>query len=100
MDPYRLGLLGHGTVGRGVVDLLHRTSEECGRRTGRHLEVTAIAVGDPTRPRALPEGCAARITGDPLEICRDPAIDLVVELVGGIDAPREWIRAALEAGLL
>ncbi|MHC4935264.1 MAG: homoserine dehydrogenase [Planctomycetota bacterium] len=98
MDPYRLGLLGHGTVGRGVVDLLHRTSEECGRRTGRHLEVTAIAVGDPTRPRALPEGCAARITGDPLEICRDPAIDLVVELVGGIDAPREWIRAALEAG--
>ena len=98
MEPYRIGILGYGTVGQGVLQLLTGTTEASTARAGRSLVVTRIAVGDPSRPRTLPDGCDARIDGDALGLCRDPEIDLVVELVGGVDRPREWITAALEAG--
>ncbi|MFQ5653151.1 MAG: homoserine dehydrogenase [Planctomycetota bacterium] len=98
MKSCRIAILGSGTVGSGVLELLAGTREECERRAGRSLEVVRLVVAEPARARAIPDGLAPEVSGDTLEACRDPRIDLVVELVGGIDAPREWIRTALEAG--
>jgi len=98
MDPYRIGLIGYGNVGRGVVELLARTREECRERAGRAIEVVRISVADPGRPRKLPSGSAPRIDTDPLGLCSDPGIDCVVELAGGVERPREWIAVALAAG--
>jgi homoserine dehydrogenase len=98
MKSFRLGLIGFGNVGRGVVELLARTREECRERAGRAVEVVRISVADPRRPRQLPIGAAPRIDTDPLGLCRDPGVDCVVELAGGVEKPREWLRAALAAG--
>ena len=98
MSPYRIAILGFGTVGGGVLDLLARTREQCEARSGRPLEVVALAVRDPSRPRPLPLGMTPIISGDADALCRDPGSDLVVELIGGVEEPRRWIRTALESG--
>jgi homoserine dehydrogenase len=100
MVPWRLGMIGCGTVGGGVLELLHRRGEELERLLGRPLEVTRIAVRDPERPRhhlyafVDPEV----FTADVRRVTQDPGIDLVVEVAGGVDHPRDWILEALRSG--
>jgi homoserine dehydrogenase len=102
-SPYRIALLGLGTVARGVLELLTRTRAECEIRAGRPLDIVTIAVRDPSRPRDIPADVAreilnVEITSDPLAACRSDAVDVVVELVGGVEMPRVWITEALEHG--
>ena len=100
MPPYRIALLGCGTVGREVLHLL--TDPDTGhsgpRSEARPIEVRAIVVRDPSLPRDLPEEIEAPLTDDPLAVCRADDIDLIVEVAGGVDAPAEWIRTSLEHG--
>jgi homoserine dehydrogenase len=93
----RVGVLGCGNVGAPLVDLIATQQATIAARTGLALEVTRIAVRDLTKPRPirLP---ADRLTDDAGSIVDDPDIDVVVELIGGIDPARDLILTALKAG--
>ena len=97
MNPMRVGLLGLGTAGAGTVTILERNREEIARRGGREIHVVRAAVRDPSRARPV---AASRIPmcTDPFEVVRDPSIDIVVELIGGISPALELVLAAIAAG--
>ena len=94
----RVGVLGCGNVGAPLVELIARPRRATvAARTGLRLEVTRVAVRDLAKPRpiSLP---ADRLTDDAGSIVDDPDIDLVVEVIGGIEPARDLILAALKAG--
>ena len=80
-----LGLAGLGTVGGGLVRLLSENAEEIRARSGCDFRLKTVAVRNPNRKRDLPEGVA--LTTDPMSLADDPDIDVIIELMGGIDAP-------------
>ncbi len=97
MRPVTLGILGLGTVGSGVVKILRQNAEVLERRVGIPLHVRQIAVRDLKAKRAVavePE----LLTTDPWAIVRDPAIDIVVELMGGIEPAKGLILEAVAQG--
>ncbi|HYP23205.1 MAG TPA: homoserine dehydrogenase [Actinomycetota bacterium] len=95
--PVRIGLLGCGTVGGATASILLRHASDLEQRTGVPVELRRVAVRDASRERGveLPEGS---ITMDPWAVVKDPAIDVVVETIGGLDPARELVLAALAAG--
>jgi len=97
VDPVRIGILGLGTVGGGTVSLLRRNAEPLKRRLGRPLEVTRVAVNDPNKARPV-ELDGIDVTTDAESICTDPDVDIVIELVGGVDNAEPLVRKALEHG--
>ena len=97
MNPIKVGLLGLGTVGSGTFEVLTRNQEEIARRAGRGIEITAIAVRNLEKSKALVKG-HAKITQDPHSIVSDPDIDVVIELIGGYDLARELVLKAIESG--
>lgn len=92
-----LGLIGCGTVGGALVDLVAERRSTIAARTGVDLEVARIAVRSPEKHRDRGID-AALLTDDPVSVVEDPAIDLVVELIGGVEPARSLIRRALELG--
>jgi homoserine dehydrogenase len=90
-----VGLLGFGTVGTGVVRLLQEHSDEIAARLGARLVVGPVAVRDPARAREL---SVARLTTDPGDVVDDPDVDIVVEVMGGIDPAHSLIERALKSG--
>ncbi|ALS62164.1 homoserine dehydrogenase [Pandoraea norimbergensis] len=97
MKPIKLGLLGLGTVGYGTFQVLARNQEEIQRRAGRGIEITKVAVRNVERAKGL-VGNAAEVTGDPFDVVNDPAIDVVVETIGGYDLTKELVLKAIENG--
>ncbi len=90
-----IGLLGLGTVGAGVADILLTPR-------GRHplvasLELRRVAVRDPARPRSVPIDPRI-LTTDPEAVVDDPAVDIVVEVMGGLEPARSLILRAIAAG--
>ncbi|AEK56961.1 MULTISPECIES: homoserine dehydrogenase [Acidithiobacillus] len=94
--PVRVGILGMGTVGQGTVRVLQRNADEIRRRVGRELRICHAAVRKPERLHGLE--LDARVSADPWAVVRDPDIDVVVEVMGGIDPARALTLAALESG--
>jgi homoserine dehydrogenase len=97
MRELRIGLLGFGTVGAGVVEGLQNNGDLVAERIGTRLVVTRIADLDWTTPRGVtapPE----TMTRDAMAVTRDPAVDVVVELIGGTGIAKELILSALQAG--
>ncbi|MCR5259164.1 MAG: homoserine dehydrogenase [Desulfovibrio sp.] len=96
--PLRIGLAGLGTVGGGLVELLEKNATLIRRRTGRNIELVCVLVRNLNKPRSveLPDGCL--VTANPAELVDNPDIDVVVELMGGIDAARSLIEGALRNG--
>ena len=94
-----IGLAGLGTVGSGVVLALERNASLICDRTGGvvNLEVAKVLVRDPAkvRPVNLP---AEKLTTSWRELVGDPAVDIVVELIGGTTDAFEIVAAALKAG--
>jgi homoserine dehydrogenase len=91
--PVRIGMLGCGVVGSQVARLLLADIEELSTRTGAKLELSRIAVRT-IRPY---EGLdSALFTTDPFSIVNDPEIDLIIEVMGGIEPARELIMTAIE----
>jgi len=93
----RIGLLGCGTVGGGVLTILHREADDITVRTGAKLEVTRIAVRDLSRSRGLPVPDEV-FTDDPGAVVAADDVDVIVEVMGGIDPAGALIRRALELG--
>ena len=93
-----LGLAGFGTVGSGLAKILDENREVILRRTGRVIRIKSVLVRDPAKPRSwkLPEGAA--FCTDMNALTNDPEIDVVVELIGGIEAAGKLVKAALMAG--
>jgi len=94
----RVGLVGGGTVGGGIVEILTRKAEFTSASLGFDLKVAAICVGNLAKQRdfAVPEGC--ELTDDPDLILDDPSIDIVVEVMGGTERAKEVIYKALKLG--
>ena len=96
-DVVRVGMLGCGTVGAAVIRLLHDHEAEIALRTDTRLEVTRVAVRDPSAPRDVPLD-PSRFTADPREVVSDPEVDVVCELMGGTDPALELVLAAIDHG--
>jgi homoserine dehydrogenase len=95
--PVRLGLLGCGNVGGALVGLIASRRSEIAARTGLDLVVARVAVRSTSRDRGvdLPAGV---LTTDTTALVTDPDIDIVVEVIGGIEPARELILEALKGG--
>lgn len=95
--PLRVGLLGLGTVGQGVVRLLRNNADEITRRVGRPVVITHIAVRTPSRAAGLGlEG--VEIIGDAMKLATEADVDVIVEAIGGMSPARELVLAALGRG--
>jgi homoserine dehydrogenase len=97
VDVVRVGLLGAGTVGRAVIRLIDANAAEIEMRAGIRLEIVRIAVREPARARATPLDAAA-VTADPFEVVADPDVDVVCELMGGVEPARRLVLEAFEHG--
>jgi homoserine dehydrogenase len=93
----QIGMLGLGTVGSGVLRILETNGEEIMRKIGTRLEVKRIAVRNPGKKRDL-EIDPSLLTDNPEHVVMDPDIDIVVEVMGGVDQARKLIARALENG--
>lgn len=97
MKPVKVGLLGLGTVGGGTVNVLARNASEITRRAGRGIEVTHAAARDVKKPRIC-KTAGIKLTAKPIEVVSDPEIEIVVELMGGMDPARELVLRAIANG--
>jgi homoserine dehydrogenase len=92
----RVGVLGYGNVGAALVSILRGDGDAIAARSGVRLEVVRVAVRDPARSR--PGIPSELLTGDAKGLVTDPDVDVVVELIGGLDPAGELVEAALSAG--
>ncbi len=93
----RVGVLGCGNVGGALVQLIERQAGVIEARTGVRLVVASVAVRNLSRERDVALAPEV-LTRDARSVVDDPDIDLVVEVIGGIEPARELIAAALAAG--
>lgn len=91
-----VAILGLGTVGTQVYRLLNEKAEDFERRIGGPVEIRGVAVSDKSKPR--PGIDPELITDDAFTLVQREDIDLVVEVIGGIDYPRRVVLEALRAG--
>ncbi|SCL18674.1 homoserine dehydrogenase [Micromonospora nigra] len=96
--PVRLALLGCGTVGTEVVRLLHDQSADLAARIGAPLEIAGIAVRRLGRDRGDLPVDPSLFTTDALGLIKRDDVDVVIEVVGGIEPARGWLVEALRAG--
>jgi homoserine dehydrogenase len=97
IKPIQVGLMGLGTVGGGVFEVLRRNQEEIKRRAGRGIELSVVSRRNVAAATAL-VGDSVKVVADAREIVADPSIDIVVELIGGTTIARELVLAAIRAG--
>jgi len=97
IQPIQVGLLGIGTVGSGTFKVLQRNQEEIRRRAGRGIAITMVADLDTDRARAI-VGDAARVVNDARAVIANPAIDIVIELIGGYGIAKALVLEAIAAG--
>jgi homoserine dehydrogenase len=93
----QVGLLGCGNVGGALVHLLVHDGDRIAARTGLQLELNAVAVRSMSRERAAPVPSGV-LTVDAQGVVYDPNVDIVVEVIGGIEPARTLILAALKTG--
>lgn len=97
LNPVNVGLLGLGTVGGGTLKVLTRNAHEISRRAGRGIHITHIAAKayDPDLLRGS-EGI--ELTDDAFAVVDNPAVEIVIELIGGYSPARELVLKAIENG--
>lgn len=95
MKPVRLAILGLGTVGAGALKLLQENATEIHRRTGREIQITHVGTRRP-RPDLNLEGI--KQSADLLDIVRQDDVDIVVEVIGGIQPAYDVVLEAIKHG--
>jgi len=91
----KVGMLGCGNVGAAVIRLLDEHRDDIARRAGCRLEVAKVAVRDPAKPRNVRLD-PSRFVTDPLEVIDDPDVDIVCELLGGVEPAGALIVGAFD----
>ncbi|MFD0588281.1 homoserine dehydrogenase [Paenibacillus sp. GCM10027627] len=97
MKPIKVGLLGLGTVGTGVVRIVEGHQDDLQSQVGSPIQIEKVLVQNKIKERNIaisPE----KLTEDPWEIIRNPEIDVIVEVMGGISHTKEYILEALSLG--
>ncbi|MHB8470511.1 MAG: homoserine dehydrogenase [Gaiellaceae bacterium] len=92
-----VALLGYGTVGAAVSRMLAESGDEIERATGHRLRVVRALVRDPAKERAFPPGPDV-LTTDFAAVRDDPAVDVVAEVMGGLEPTGGYVRELLRAG--
>src|SRR3984893_14668210 len=93
----RIGLLGCGNVGGALVAIIQRDADTIAARTGVRLEIARVAVRSTAKERTVPISIDL-LTHDAASVVSDPDIDVVVEVIGGIEPARTLILEALKSG--
>ena len=97
MKPVKLGLLGVGTVGASTAQVLKNNAAEIARRAGRSIEI--IQASRRSIASGMPAGSGdIKLSADPFEVVNNPDVDIVIELIGGIDPARELVMQAIANG--
>jgi homoserine dehydrogenase len=97
MRTIGVGLIGLGTVGSGVVEILRRHRTDFARRAGVEIEIVRFADRNPDRAKDLGIDPAA-FTTDAAELIADPRVEIVIELIGGTGVAKQVVLDALRAG--
>ena len=96
MKEIKVGLIGFGTVGTGLAEVLLTQRERLIRRTG--MRITLVGIAD-HGTYELPERFKdIRLTQDAMQLINDPEIDIIVELIGGIEPAKTFVMQAIAAG--
>ncbi|KAB7706267.1 homoserine dehydrogenase [Bacillus aerolatus] len=93
-DNVKVGLLGLGTVGTGVVKMIQNHQEQLVHQVGCPVSIKKVLVKNPDKVRDV-ELDSSLLTTDPYEVINDPDIDVIVEVIGGIEETRKYIIDAL-----
>ncbi|MDQ2696384.1 MAG: homoserine dehydrogenase, partial [Pseudomonadota bacterium] len=96
MNPARIGLLGLGTVGGGTTRVLERNADEISRRAGREIIVTHGCARRLDRISACTRGM--KLTTNAFEVVNDPDVQVIVELIGGLEPARTLVLQAIRNG--
>jgi len=96
VKPVRLAILGLGTVGGGALKLLKENAAEIKRRTGREIQITHVGTRRPRPDLELP--ASVKQSADLMSIVRQPDVDVVVEVMGGIHPAYDVIMEAIKHG--
>ncbi|TWT04914.1 homoserine dehydrogenase [Planomicrobium sp. CPCC 101079] len=92
-----IGLLGLGTVGSGVATILQQHQEDLRHKLGTQVTIKKVLVKDTTKERVSPLDSSI-FTDDIEEVLNDPSLDIIVEVMGGMDGAKQAIESALRAG--
>jgi homoserine dehydrogenase len=96
MQQVRIGIVGFGTVGRATADIIAKHADLIAHRSGVRLVVTAVCRRSGVQPQDTPAG--ARAVSDWKQLLKDPAVDVVVETMGGTGESLQLLRASLDQG--
>ena len=97
MKPFKVALVGIGTVGSGVFKVLQRNQTEIKARTGRGIEITVVADRNVNHARSI-VGDGAEVVDDAFAAVARPDVDVVVELIGGYTVAKDLVLKAIENG--
>ncbi|MBB3109914.1 homoserine dehydrogenase [Paenibacillus phyllosphaerae] len=97
MKPIKVGLLGLGTVGTGVVRIVEGHQEDLQSQVGSPIVIEKVLVQNKSKSRGIHVN-PDKLTEDPWDIVNDPEIDVIVEVMGGIENTRTYILEALARG--
>lgn len=97
VENIKIGMLGLGTVGRGVYRIITGNGENIKRKIGAGLEIKKILVRDLNRDRGV-ELDQQLLTGEINDIMEDPEIKIVIEVMGGIEPTLDFVQQALQNG--
>jgi homoserine dehydrogenase len=95
-----IGMIGFGYIAHGVFELISSQKEYIAKKIGKQLDIIRIAEKDPEKIKKIPGDAAAdiKVSSDAADVLSDPEVDIVIELIGGIDPAFEFVSSALAAG--